>query len=53
MFTCDSALRNFAQHHLVAELNHLMQIKEWLPPEHFSQLLPAWHLAGFLHAYSN
>lgn len=48
MFARDSALRDFAQHHLATEMNHLTRIKEWLPPEHFSRLLPIWKLAGFL-----
>lgn len=48
MFSRDSALRDFAQHHLATELKHLMRVKEWLPPEHFSRLLPVWKLAGFL-----
>jgi len=48
MFARDAALRDFAQHHLATELNHLKRVKEWLPPEHFSRLLPVWKLAGFL-----
>lgn len=48
MFARDSALRNFAQHHLATEQNHLERIREWLPPEDYSRLLPIWKLAGFL-----
>lgn len=48
MFSRDAALRDFAQHHLATELNHLMRIQEWLPTKHFSLLLPVWKLAGFL-----
>ena len=48
MFTRDSVLRNFAEHHLATEQIHLLRIKEWLPPKHFSRLLPVWRVAGFL-----
>ena len=48
MFTRDSVLRDFAEHHLATEQIHLLRIKEWLPPEHFSRLLPVWRVAGFL-----
>lgn len=44
----DSALRTFAEHHLVTEQGHLRQIEAWLPPTHYSRLLPLWRLAGFL-----
>jgi 3-demethoxyubiquinol 3-hydroxylase len=44
----DPALRAFAQRHLATEKNHLRQIETWLPPDHYSHLLPVWRLAGFL-----
>ncbi len=44
----DPSLRAFAQRHLAAEQNHLRQIETWLPPDHYSHLLPVWRLAGFL-----
>ena len=44
----DPALRAFAQRHLATEQNHLRQIETWLPPDHYSPLLPVWRLAGFL-----
>lgn len=44
----DPALRAFAQRHLATEQNHLRQIETWLPPDHYSHLLPVWRLAGFL-----
>lgn len=47
-FARDPALIAFAQHHLVTEQRHLQQIQAWLPPAHFSRLLPLWRLAGFL-----
>ena len=46
--TRDPALRAFAQRHLATEQNHLRQIETWLPPDHYSHLLPVWRLAGFL-----
>ena len=46
--TRDPALRAFAQRHLTTEQNHLRQIETWLPPDHYSHLLPVWRLAGFL-----
>jgi ubiquinone biosynthesis monooxygenase Coq7 len=42
------ALRAFAQHHLATEQKHLRLIEAWLPPAHFSRLLPLWRVAGFL-----
>lgn len=47
-FAKDTALRDFAQHHLVTEQNHLRLIETWLPRAHYSHLLPLWRLAGFL-----
>ncbi len=47
-FARDPALRAFAQHHLATEQDHLRQIEAWLPPAHYSRLLPVWRLAGFL-----
>ena len=44
----DPSLRAFAQRHLATEQNHLRQIETWLPPDHYSHLLPVWRLAGFL-----
>ncbi|MES2979864.1 MAG: demethoxyubiquinone hydroxylase family protein [Pseudomonadota bacterium] len=46
--TRDPALRAFAQHHLATEQSHLIQVQAWLPPVHYSRLLPLWRLAGFL-----
>ena len=43
----DPALRAFAQRHLATEQNHPRQIETWLPPDHYSHLLPVWRLAGF------
>jgi ubiquinone biosynthesis monooxygenase Coq7 len=48
MFCRDAALRDFAARHLATEQIHLKQVKEWLPPAHYSRLLPVWRLAGFL-----
>jgi ubiquinone biosynthesis monooxygenase Coq7 len=42
------SVRDFAQHHLTSEKNHLRLIESWLPPAHFSRLLPVWQLAGFI-----
>jgi ubiquinone biosynthesis monooxygenase Coq7 len=47
-FARDPTLIAFAQHHLATEQHHLQQIQAWLPPAHFSRLLPLWRLAGFL-----
>ena len=47
-FARNPALRAFAQRHLATEQNHLRQIETWLPPDHYSHLLPVWRLAGFL-----
>jgi len=47
-FSRDQALRNFAERHLATEQNHLMRIKEWLPPKDYSILLPLWRFAGFM-----
>lgn len=48
MFSRDAALRDFAERHLATEQVHLQRVEEWLPPEHYSRLLPLWRLAGFL-----
>lgn len=47
-FARDPMLRAFAQHHLATEQKHLHLISGWLPPAHYSRLLPMWRLAGFL-----
>jgi ubiquinone biosynthesis monooxygenase Coq7 len=44
----DPVLRAFAEHHLATEQKHLRLISGWLPPAHYSRLLPLWRLAGFL-----
>jgi len=48
MFCRDAALHDFAARHLATEQIHLKRVKEWLPPAHYSRLLPVWRLAGFL-----
>jgi ubiquinone biosynthesis monooxygenase Coq7 len=48
MFSRDPALRDFAARHLATEQIHLERVKEWLPPAHYSRLLPVWRWAGFL-----
>jgi ubiquinone biosynthesis monooxygenase Coq7 len=48
MFSRDGALRDFAARHLATEQMHLERVKEWLPPAHYSRLLPVWQWAGFL-----
>ncbi len=48
MCSRDAALRDFAARHLATEQIHLERVKEWLPPAHYSRLLPVWRLAGFL-----
>jgi ubiquinone biosynthesis monooxygenase Coq7 len=47
-FARDPVLRAFAEHHLTTEQKHLRLISGWLPPAHYSCLLPLWRLAGFL-----
>jgi ubiquinone biosynthesis monooxygenase Coq7 len=47
-FARDPVLRAFAEHHLATEQKHLRLISGWLPPAHYSRLLPLWRLAGFL-----
>jgi ubiquinone biosynthesis monooxygenase Coq7 len=47
-FARDPVLRAFAEHHLTTEQKHLRLISGWLPPAHYSRLLPLWRLAGFL-----
>jgi len=47
-FARDPALRSFAEHHLLTELEHLRLISAWLPSSQRSRLLPIWRLAGFL-----
>lgn len=47
-FARDPALRSFAEHHLLTELEHLRLISAWLPSSQHSSLLPIWRLAGFL-----
>jgi ubiquinone biosynthesis monooxygenase Coq7 len=47
-FARDPVLRAFAEHHLVTEQKHLRLISGWLPPAHYSRLLPLWRIAGFL-----
>jgi len=47
-FARDPVLRAFAEHHLATEQKHLRLITGWLPPAHYSRLLPLWRLAGFL-----
>ncbi len=44
----DRGVRDFAERHFETEQSHLLRIKEWLPPDHYSRLLPLWKLAGFL-----
>ena len=47
-FAREPVLRAFAEHHLTTEQKHLRLISGWLPPAHYSCLLPLWRLAGFL-----
>lgn len=47
-FANDPVLRAFAERHLATEHKHLRLISCWLPPTHYSRLLPLWRLAGFL-----
>jgi ubiquinone biosynthesis monooxygenase Coq7 len=47
-FARDPVLRAFAEHHLATEQKHLLLIADWLPPAHYSRLLPLWRVAGFL-----
>ena len=47
-FAREPVLRAFAEHHLTTEQKHLRLISGWLPPAHYSRLLPLWRLAGFL-----
>ena len=47
-FASDPVLRAFAEHHLATEQKHLLLIADWLPPAHYSRLLPLWRVAGFL-----
>ena len=46
--TCDAALKEFAQRHLVAEETHLAAIEQLLAPRNRSWLLPLWRAAGWL-----
>jgi ubiquinone biosynthesis monooxygenase Coq7 len=46
--TGDSAVRSFAQRHLVTEAAHLAAIEQLLAPRHRSRLLPLWRAAGWL-----
>lgn len=44
----NTAVCEFAHHHLATERRHLKQIEEILPPQQRSRLLPLWHVAGWL-----
>ena len=46
--TRDQSVREFAQHHLRTEQQHLALIERFLHKENRSYLLPLWRLAGFL-----
>ncbi len=44
----NSAIREFAEHHLQTERKHLAEINALLPRAQHSRLLPLWRIAGFL-----
>lgn len=44
----DPEVRQFAEHHLATEFEHLSFFDRWLPSSATSRLLPAWRLAGWL-----
>ena len=46
--TQEQSVREFAQHHLRTEQQHLALIEKFLHKENRSYLLPLWRLAGFL-----
>ncbi|MEO0974947.1 MAG: demethoxyubiquinone hydroxylase family protein [Pseudomonadota bacterium] len=47
----DERVREFAQHHLSTEREHLSLIEAVLAPRARSRLLPLWHIAGFLTGF--
>lgn len=46
--TSDAGLRQFAEHHLRTEEQHLALISELIPEQEISVFIPVWKLAGFL-----
>ncbi len=44
----NTAVRDFARHHLATEQRHLRLMNDLLPAAHHSRLLPVWRIAGWL-----
>ena len=44
----NTAVRDFARHHLATEQRHLEMMEDLLPTAHHSRLLPVWRIAGWL-----
>ena len=44
----DASARQFAEHHLATEQQHLRLMEQWVPAAHRTRLLPVWRVMGWL-----
>ena len=44
----DASVRQFAEHHLATEQQHLQHMEYWVPAAHRTRLLPVWWVMGWL-----